>query len=72
LKTRWGEGERYKDFIKVGGVHPLLVGEGRSSERSSFETGEGFVSADRDPSSVLASHKGRREDAANPSFMRFL
>jgi hypothetical protein len=38
----------------VGGLAPLpspLVGEGGSHERSECETGEGSVSADRDPSS---------------------
>jgi hypothetical protein len=43
------------------------VGEGGENERSEFETGEGFVSADRDPSfgpdfvRATFSHKGRRE-----------
>jgi hypothetical protein len=45
------------------------VGEGGSNERSEFETGEGFASADRDPSSgadfvhAIFSHKGRRKKA---------
>jgi hypothetical protein len=44
------------------------VGEGGSNERSEFETGEGSVSADRDPSSdadcvrATFSQKGRREE----------
>src|SRR5260221_14534155 len=32
-----------------------LVGEGGENKRSGFETDEGFVSADRDPSPALAS-----------------
>jgi hypothetical protein len=49
-----------------------LVGEGGSNERSEFETGEGYVSADGDPSSgadfvrATFSHKGRREES-NPA-----
>ena len=42
---------------------------------SSFETGEGSVSADRDPSSAFAfregtfSHKGRREEFATVEYL---
>jgi hypothetical protein len=45
-----------------------LVGEGGSIAQSAIETGEGSVSADRDPSSgadfvhATFSHKGRREE----------
>jgi hypothetical protein len=45
-----------------------LVGEGGSTARSGGEPDEGFVSADRNPSSVADcvratfSHKGRREE----------
>jgi hypothetical protein len=53
------------------------VGEGGSTARSGVETGEGFVSADRDPSSgadfvrATFSHKGRRKKRSG-TFMRFL
>jgi hypothetical protein len=45
------------------------VGEGGEIERSEIEPDEGFVSADRNPSSgtdcvrATFSHKGRREEA---------
>jgi hypothetical protein len=45
------------------------VGEGDAIERSEMKPGEGFVSADRDPSSVADfvhatfSHKGRRQES---------
>jgi hypothetical protein len=48
------------------------MGEGGSTTRSGGETGEGFVSADRDPSSgadfirATFSHKGRREEGCAP------
>ena len=42
----------------ASGVLPSpLVGEGGANERSSFATGEGSVSADRDPSSAFAFAK---------------
>jgi hypothetical protein len=52
---------------------PALVGEGGSNERSEFETGEGSVSADGDPSSgadfvrATFSHKRRREESNDPA-----
>jgi hypothetical protein len=48
------------------------VGEGGTDARSAFVTGEGSVSADRDPSSgadfvrATFSHKGRREESNDP------
>jgi hypothetical protein len=48
------------------------VGEGGEIERSENEPGEGFVSADRDPSSgtdcvrATFSHRGRREEPSFP------
>jgi hypothetical protein len=50
-----------------------LVAEGGSNERSKFETGEGSVSTDRDPSSAFASRRhllpqGEKEEGAPPHY----
>ena len=53
---------------------PLVVGEGGSNERSEFETDEGSVSTDRDPSSAFASRRhllpqeGEKEEGAPPHY----
>src|SRR5205823_990847 len=52
-----GEGGRRLIKLHIVSFPSPLVGEGGSNERSSFETGEGSVSADRDPSSAFASRR---------------
>jgi hypothetical protein len=57
-------------LMDAGDVPSPLVGEGDEIERSEMKSGEGSLSAAKDPSSgadfvrAIFSHKGRREEKA--------